>query len=197
MTETVIAKRPANTQDGTYPTTCWECSTCCGALATVRDGRVVRFRAQSAIIPTPRAPSASRASAARLASPMAPSRLLYPMRRTGAAGRGQVGAHLLGRGAGGDGRPARSGAPEVRAGGDRRRHQRRLFQPQRHPGADAALDRLAQLDDQPGPVRRLPRRQRAHHGPRHHARRGHRQHALRADRRPQLRASPIPSNGRR
>ena len=50
---------------------------------------------------------------------------------------------------------------------------------------DAALDRLAQLDDQPGPVRRLPRRQRAHHGPRHHPRRGHRQHALRADRRPQ------------
>ena len=25
--------------DATYPTTCWECSTCCGALATVRDGR--------------------------------------------------------------------------------------------------------------------------------------------------------------
>ena len=62
---------------------------------------------------------------------------------------------------------------------------------------DAALDRLAQLDDQPGPVRRLPRRQRARHGPQHHPRRGHRQHALRADRRPQLRASPIPWNGRR
>ena len=99
--------------------------------------------------------------------------------------RGQVGAHLLGRGAGRDGRRLGPGAPEVRARGHRRRHQRRLLQPQRDPRPHAALDRLAQLDDQPGPVRRLPGRERPHHGPRHHARRGHRQHPLRADRRPQ------------
>ncbi len=112
--------------------------------------------------------------------PPAPSHA--PGRR---ARRGQVGARLLGRGAGGDGRAAGPGAPEIRAGGHRRRHQRRLFQPQPDPGADAALDRLSQLDDQPGPVRGLPCGERARHGPQHHARRGHREHALRADRRPQ------------
>lgn len=29
--------------DDTYPTTCWECSTNCGALATVKDGKVVQY----------------------------------------------------------------------------------------------------------------------------------------------------------
>ena len=183
MTETISSLSPPPA-DGIYPTTCWECSTCCGALATVRDGRVVRFRAQ----PRPplfqgrllhqRHPRRTR----HHLRPRPPAPSHAPHRR---ARRGQVGAHLLGRGAGGDGRAAGPGAPALRAGGDRRRHQRRLFQPQRDPGADAALDRLAQLDDQPGPVRRLPRRQRTRHGPRHHPRRGHRQHALRADRRPQ------------
>ena len=183
MTETAAAgsRVPA---DGTYPTTCWECSTCCGALATVRDGPGRRLRAQ------PRPPllqgrllhQRHPRRAGHHLSAQPPALPHAPHRR---ARRGQVGAHLLGRGARRDGRPAGQGAPEVWTGGDRRRHQRRLLQPQRDPGADAALDRLAQLDDQPGPVRRLPRGERARHGPRHHARRGHRQHALRADRRPQ------------
>ena len=118
--------------------------------------------------------------------PSAPSHASHRCAR-----RRQVGACLLGRGARGDGRPARRGAPPLRSRGDRRRHQRRLLQPQRDPGAHAALDRLAQLHDQPGLVRGLSRGQRAHHRPRHHARRGHRQHALRADRgaQPQRRRS--------
>ena len=33
----------ASATDGTYATTCWECSTCCGALATVRNGCVTGF----------------------------------------------------------------------------------------------------------------------------------------------------------
>ena len=39
-----------------------------------------------------------------------------------------------------------------------------------------------ELDDQPGPVRRLPGGERTHYGPQHHARRGHRPHPLRAHR---------------
>jgi anaerobic selenocysteine-containing dehydrogenase len=99
------------------------------------------------------------------------NRLLHPMRRTGERGEGkwariswdealdETADHL---------------AAVRQTGGDRRRDQRRLLRPQHHPGADAALDRVAQLDDQPGSVRRLPRGERARHGPRHRARRGHR-----------------------
>jgi len=29
--------------DGVYTTTCWECSAYCGALATVKDGKVVNY----------------------------------------------------------------------------------------------------------------------------------------------------------
>ena len=166
------------------PTTCWECSTCCGALATVREGRVVDF-APNRDHPYSKGAFCIKGIRGAPGITYGPNRLLHPHAPRRRARRGQVGARLLGRGARRDGRPAGPGAPEVRAGGDRRRHQRRLLQPQRDPGADAALDRLAQLDDQPGPVRRLPRGERARHGPRHHARRGHRQHALRADRRPQ------------
>ena len=159
----------SRTPDGTYPTTCWECSTCCGALATVREGRVVDFAPNrdnpyskgAFCIKGIRGAPGITYGAEPPALPDAPH---------GRARRGQVGAHLLGRGARRDGRPAGRGAAQVRAGGHRRRHQRRLFQPQRDPGADHALDRLAQLDDQPGPVRRLPRGERAHHGPQHHAR---------------------------
>ena len=89
MTETVIAKRPANTQDGTYPTTCWECSTCCGALATVRDGRVVRIR--SPIRDHPHSKGAFCIKGIRGAPGITygASRLLHPMRRTGARGEGR------------------------------------------------------------------------------------------------------------
>ncbi|HKD57880.1 MAG TPA: hypothetical protein VKD45_10240, partial [Hyphomicrobiaceae bacterium] len=42
MTKTEVAlAAPGPTRDGIYATTCWECSTCCGALATLRGGRVV------------------------------------------------------------------------------------------------------------------------------------------------------------
>src|SRR5262245_3079496 len=76
------------TPDGTYPTTCWECSTCCGALATVRDGRVVDFA------PNPDNPHSKGAFCIKgiRGAPgitYAASRLLYPMRRTGPRGGGQ------------------------------------------------------------------------------------------------------------
>ena len=78
----------SRTPDGTYPTTCWECSTCCGALATVRDGRVVDFA------PNPDNPHSKGAFCIKgiRGAPgitYAQSRLLYPMRRTGPRGGGQ------------------------------------------------------------------------------------------------------------
>jgi anaerobic selenocysteine-containing dehydrogenase len=74
-------------QDGTYATTCWECSTCCGALATLRAGRVVEFG------PNP-AHAYSKGAFCIKGIRGAPgitygkNRLLYPMRRTGARGEG-------------------------------------------------------------------------------------------------------------
>jgi anaerobic selenocysteine-containing dehydrogenase len=66
------------TADGVYPTTCWECSTCCGALAKVEGGRVTDYG------PNPGHPyskgafcikgiRASRASGAHPASPTDPT----------------------------------------------------------------------------------------------------------------------------
>ena len=74
--------------EAVYPTTCWECSTCCGALATVRDGKVVDFQ------PNPDHPYSKGAfciKGIRGAPGIAyhPNRLLYPMRRLGARGAGK------------------------------------------------------------------------------------------------------------
>jgi len=70
------------------PTTCWECSTCCGALATVREGKVVKFG------PNPDHPYSKGAfciKGIRGAPDLtySPNRLLHPLRRTGARGEGQ------------------------------------------------------------------------------------------------------------
>ena len=78
----------ANAKDGTYPTTCWECSTCCGALATVREGRVVEFG------PNPDHPYSKGAFCIKgiRGAPgitYGENRLLYPMRRSGARGEGK------------------------------------------------------------------------------------------------------------
>ncbi len=77
-------------RDGTFPTTCWECSTCCGALATVRDGRVVE------LAPNPDHPYSKGAfciKGMRGAPGITyhPARLLHPMRRLGGRGEGRWG----------------------------------------------------------------------------------------------------------
>lgn len=71
--------------DGTYPTTCWECSTCCGALATVRGGRVVDF-APNADHPYSKGAFCIKGIRGAPGITYGPNRLLYPMRRTGARG---------------------------------------------------------------------------------------------------------------
>jgi len=89
MTHTEAA-RATPAQDGTHPTTCWECSTCCGALATVRGGRLVE------LAPNPHHPYSKGAFCIKgiRGAPgitYAPNRLLYPMRRTGGRGEGKWG----------------------------------------------------------------------------------------------------------
>ena len=72
----------------TTTTTCWECSTNCGALATVKAGRVIDFG------PNPQAPHSKGAfciKGIRGAPGLTynPNRLLYPHRRMGARGDGK------------------------------------------------------------------------------------------------------------
>ena len=74
--------------DGTYPTTCWECSTCCGALATVRDGRVTAF-VPNRSHPYSRGAFCIKGMRGAPGITYAGSRLLHPMRRTGARGEGK------------------------------------------------------------------------------------------------------------
>ena len=81
-------EQPVRASDGVYPTTCWECSTNCGALATVEQGRVVKYG------PNPDAPHSKGAfcikgirGAPGLTN--AENRLLYPQRRIGARGEGK------------------------------------------------------------------------------------------------------------
>jgi thiosulfate reductase/polysulfide reductase chain A len=74
--------------DGTYPTTCWECSTCCGALATVRDGRVVEF-GPNRDHPYSKGAFCIKGIRGAPGITYAESRLLHPMRRTGARAEGK------------------------------------------------------------------------------------------------------------
>jgi thiosulfate reductase/polysulfide reductase chain A len=70
------------------PTTCWECSTHCGAFATVTDGRAVK------IAPNPDHPSSKGAFCIKGLRGLQgltyhPDRVLHPLRRTGARGEGK------------------------------------------------------------------------------------------------------------
>lgn len=81
-------QQPPPPGDGVFATTCWECSTNCGALATVKDGRVVKYG------PNPDAPQSAGAfciKGIRGAPGLVDgeNRLLHPMRRTGRRGEGQ------------------------------------------------------------------------------------------------------------
>lgn len=70
------------------PTTCWECSTHCGALVTVEDGRVTR------VDPNPDHPASRGAFCIKGIRGLPdltyhPDRLLYPMKRQGPRGSGR------------------------------------------------------------------------------------------------------------
>ena len=74
--------------DKVSPTTCWECSTLCGALASVRDGRVVD------VAPNPTHPTSQGAFCVKGMRGLPEStygrdRITYPMRRVGPRGSGK------------------------------------------------------------------------------------------------------------
>jgi thiosulfate reductase/polysulfide reductase chain A len=74
--------------DGTYPSTCWECSTRCGSLVTVKDGRVAR------VGPNPDHPGSKGAFCVKGIKALpeltyGPNRVRHPMRRLGARGEGR------------------------------------------------------------------------------------------------------------
>ncbi len=75
-------------KDGTFATTCWECSANCGALATVKEGRVVNYAPNPA---HPHSKGAFCVKGIRGAPGLTynPGRLLYPHRRIGARGDGK------------------------------------------------------------------------------------------------------------
>jgi len=71
-----------------YPSTCWECSVCCGSLLTVENQRVTE------IAPNPEHPYSHGAFCIKgirgaLGVTYGPTRILHPMRRTSARGEGQ------------------------------------------------------------------------------------------------------------
>src|ERR1700681_684951 len=88
MTDTLIdatARQPAS---AVHPSTCWECSVCCGSLVTVENGRVAN------IAPNPDQPYSKGAFCIKgirgaHGITYGPSRILHPMRRVGPRGGGQ------------------------------------------------------------------------------------------------------------
>jgi thiosulfate reductase / polysulfide reductase chain A len=89
---TIAAPRPTDRRSpsdaAVYPSTCWECSVCCGSLLTVENGRVTD------IVPNPDQPHSKGAFCIKgirgaLGVTYGSSRLLYPMRRDGARGSGK------------------------------------------------------------------------------------------------------------
>lgn len=74
--------------DGTYPSTCWECSTRCGSLVTVKDGKVAK------VGPNPDHPGSKGAFCVKGIRALpeltyGPNRVRRPMRRIGPRGSGQ------------------------------------------------------------------------------------------------------------
>ncbi|MDX2155886.1 MAG: molybdopterin-dependent oxidoreductase [Hyphomicrobiaceae bacterium] len=74
--------------DGTYPTTCWECSVNCGALATVRDGKVVEM-GPDRNNPYSKGNFCLKGIRGAPGLMYHPDRVLHPMRRTGPRGSGR------------------------------------------------------------------------------------------------------------
>jgi anaerobic selenocysteine-containing dehydrogenase len=71
-----------------FPSTCWECSVCCGTRVTVEDGRVTD------IAPNPDHPYSKGAFCIKgirgaLGVTYGPGRILHPLRRDGPRGSGR------------------------------------------------------------------------------------------------------------
>ena len=74
--------------DGTFASTCWECSTLCGSLITMRDGKVAK------IGPNPDHPGSKGAFCVKGIRALPEwtghhDRILHPLRRVGARSSGE------------------------------------------------------------------------------------------------------------
>jgi anaerobic selenocysteine-containing dehydrogenase len=88
MTDTLVPSTVREAASTVYPSTCWECSVCCGSLLTVQDGRV------TGIAPNPEHPYSKGAFCIKGIRGAAgitygPSRILHPLRRAGPRGSGE------------------------------------------------------------------------------------------------------------
>jgi anaerobic selenocysteine-containing dehydrogenase len=93
MTDATLAvPRPSDRRSpsgaAVYPSTCWECSVCCGSLLTVEDGRVTDI-APNRDQPHSKGAFCIKGIRGALGVTYGPTRLLYPMRREGARGSGR------------------------------------------------------------------------------------------------------------
>jgi thiosulfate reductase/polysulfide reductase chain A len=87
-TTAAVASGAPSFPDGTFPSTCWECSVNCGSLVTVKDGALLK------VAPNPDHPYSKGAfciKGIRGAPDLAahPLRVVHPMRRAGPRGSGQ------------------------------------------------------------------------------------------------------------
>ena len=166
------------------PSTCWECAALCGSFLTIEDGKVTK------IAPNPGASGLARRvlrqghpRPARMdLSGAAAAHAAAPGRR---ARQRPVRSRLVGRCARRNGRRPRARARDAWPPRDRGRGERRVLLPRPRDGAADARDRHAELADQSGSLRRLPRRDREDDRPQHRGRRRPRQRRLRDDRRAQ------------
>lgn len=80
-------RHPNNLPDGTYPSTCWECSTRCGSLVTLKDGQVANVQPNT---DHPGSKGAFCVKGIRALSELTYSenRIKSPLRRVGARGSG-------------------------------------------------------------------------------------------------------------
>src|ERR1700680_3040574 len=88
MTATPVESIVRDAAPTVHPSTCWECSVCCGSLLTVADGRV------TGIAPNPEHPYSKGAFCIKgiRGAPditYGPSRILHPLRRKGPRGGGE------------------------------------------------------------------------------------------------------------
>ena len=89
---TQTASRPSGgrtqTDAAVHPSTCWECSVCCGSLVTVEDGRVTDIT-PNRDHPYSKGAFCIKGIRGALGATYGPNRLIYPMRRDGERGSGK------------------------------------------------------------------------------------------------------------
>ena len=90
MSDSTLAamRSPKGGASAVHPSTCWECSVCCGSLVTVENGRVTEV-APNPAHPVSRGAFCIKGIRGAIGITYGPSRVLHPMRRDGPRGGGR------------------------------------------------------------------------------------------------------------